>query len=90
MITPQGDLPLHSPEDEVYGLGYQIVPLNETVQLVMHDGSNDGWRALFMALPDRGDGIVILTNSETGGHLAGPIVCNWAEWAAIDMSPLCP
>ncbi len=51
-----------------YGLGYGVPPPAEGHVVLMHSGSNIGWRALYMVLPDLGIGIAALTNSD--GHAA--------------------
>jgi CubicO group peptidase (beta-lactamase class C family) len=72
-----------------YGFGYKMFPVSKEVRLISHDGANEGWRAMFLMDPEKGDGIVILTNSDIGGKIMGPIVCAWSERTTIDMSPLC-
>lgn len=72
-----------------YGFGYKMFPVSKEVQLISHDGANEGWRAMFLMHPQKGEGIVILTNSDIGGKIIGPIVCAWSERTTIDMSPLC-
>jgi CubicO group peptidase (beta-lactamase class C family) len=72
-----------------YGLGYKLFPVPGGPILVSHDGSNEGWRAIFFLNRHTGDGIVILTNSDLGGRLGPPIVCSWAATTAFDMSGLC-
>ena len=49
-----------------YGLGFGLRTLAEGVRMVSHDGTNRGWRARIAAFPDRGWGIVVLTNGENG------------------------
>ena len=49
-----------------YGLGFGIRTLSKGVRMVSHDGTNRGWRARIAAFPDRGWGIVVLTNGENG------------------------
>jgi len=72
-----------------YGLGYKMFPVSTEVQLISHDGANEGWRAMFLIHPQKAHGIVILTNSDIGGKIMGPIVCAWSERTTINMSPLC-
>jgi hypothetical protein len=50
--------------------------------MVSHSGGNRGWRARFAALPDRGEGIVILTNSDTGDGLTNDLLRFWSLWTA--------
>ena len=73
----------------MYGLGYKIMPVSKEVRMLMHDGSNEGWRAIFLIHPQKGDGIVLLTNSDIGGKVMGRIVCARFARTTIDMSALC-
>ncbi len=41
---------------------------------ILHGGSNEGFRCLLVAYPYRGDGAVVMTNSDTGGPLAEAIL----------------
>jgi CubicO group peptidase (beta-lactamase class C family) len=52
--------------DGRYGLGFRLQTLAHDVRMVTHDGANHGWRALAAAFPDRGWGIAVLTNGDTG------------------------
>ncbi len=65
-----------------YGLGYGVRLLPGEIRMVSHSGGNRGWRARFAALPDRGEGIVILTNSDTGDDLTNDLLRFWSAWAA--------
>jgi hypothetical protein len=43
-----------------------------------------------MAAPERGVGIVVLTNSGAGGSIVADLVCTWADWEAdIELTGLC-
>jgi CubicO group peptidase (beta-lactamase class C family) len=73
-----------------YGLGYKILPVSDTLRMIGHDGSNPGWNATFMAAPEKGVGIVVLTNSRGGGTIVADIVCTWADWETnIELTGLC-
>lgn len=73
-----------------YGLGYKMFPVSETLTLIGHDGSNPGWKATFMAAPEKGVGIVVLTDSDVGGSIVADIVCTWADWETdIELTGLC-
>ena len=65
-----------------YGLGYGVRLLPGEIRMVSHSGGNRGWRTRFAALPDRGEGIVILTNSDTGDGLTNDLLRFWSAWAA--------
>ena len=39
-----------------------------------HAGANEGYRCEFAAVPDLGDGVVVMTNSDAGGELAFTVI----------------
>lgn len=59
-----------------YGLGVEVWPVGQSV-VVGHGGGNRGWRTRWVALPDRGLGLVILTNGENGQKLTDEVDCEW-------------
>lgn len=65
-----------------YGLGYGIQTLPNGVRAVGHSGGNRGWKLRFALLPGKKEGIVVLTNSDTGARLYQEVLCAWFEWAA--------
>jgi len=72
------------------GLGYKILRVSDALTLVTHDGANPGWRAMFIADPEKGVGIVVLTNSDAGGKIVADIVCTWADRETeIELIGLC-
>jgi CubicO group peptidase (beta-lactamase class C family) len=74
-----------------YGLGYSMEPvvLGGGGPVVGHDGSNQGWKSGFLALPDDGEGIVVLTNAETGKGLVEEVKCRWVASMTRGTSPPC-
>jgi CubicO group peptidase (beta-lactamase class C family) len=83
LVTPAAE------SQEVHSLGYQILPRPGLPPLLTFRGSNEGWRALVLALADRGDGLVILANSDLGPRVMGDVVCAWSSWAGIELPGLC-
>lgn len=55
-----------------FGLGLPVQGEGEWLRF-SHSGSNEGYRALLMVHPRRGDGIVVMTNGDNGGKLFGPL-----------------
>ncbi|MFK7912487.1 MAG: serine hydrolase domain-containing protein [Pseudomonadales bacterium] len=51
--------------------------------LIGHSGSNLGWKADLWLRPAQGDGLVILTNSESGAEFAEDLTCQWASANAV-------
>jgi hypothetical protein len=76
---------------EANGLGYAIHPivLGGDASVVGHDGSNQGWKTAFLALPSEREGLVILTNGEGGGALVDEVKCGWVGWATGRTIPAC-
>ncbi len=57
-----------------YGLGYITERLSDGTRFVWHNGGNRGWNSAFAAVPELGEGIVILTNSDTGAYLVDQVI----------------
>lgn len=69
------------PHQTTRGLGYAIERQPDGTQAVWHNGANPGgWRATLMTLPDRREGIVILTNSNRGATFNDSVLTAWNEW----------
>jgi CubicO group peptidase (beta-lactamase class C family) len=71
---------MYTPIKKDYGLGYIIKDLPDHTRLIYHGGANRGWRSQFALLPERGDGLAILTNSEYGESLHQDLVSLWTRW----------
>jgi CubicO group peptidase (beta-lactamase class C family) len=56
-----------------WGLGVAVDTAGGEIR-VSHTGSNNGYRAIIVALPARGDGIAVLTNGDNGGSLRDEII----------------
>jgi CubicO group peptidase (beta-lactamase class C family) len=70
-----------------FGLGVLRTSLPDGRTLLMHDGGNPGWGALFAIDPATGDGIVVLVNRSWGGQVFFPILCEWQKVTAPPSSP---
>jgi CubicO group peptidase (beta-lactamase class C family) len=49
-----------------------------------HEGANEGYRSQFLALPHLGEGVIVLTNNDTGDALTPTVidvVANELDWA---------
>lgn len=62
-----------------YGFGVGTERLETGDHLVQHTGGNRGWAAIWMALPEKGAGLVMLTNSNTGSLLFVDTSCEWSR-----------
>ncbi len=63
-----------------YGLGYFIETLADGKKAVWHGGQGHGWMTHFHSVPEAGDGIVILTNSQRSWPLIAGVLSEWSEW----------
>ena len=60
--------------------GYEVQTLPDGTHAAGHGGKNTGWRAEFLTLPDRREGIVVLTNSERMDGILGLTEQAWGDW----------
>ena len=60
-------------EDVTYGMGLEVNN-HWGIPIVHHGGSLFGYKSDWMILPDVGIGAVLLTNSDRGGALLGPLM----------------
>ena len=56
-----------------WGLGVSVDTAGGEIRL-SHTGSNNGYRAVIVAFPARGDGIAVLTSGDNGGSLRDEII----------------
>ena len=68
------------PDGSMVSLGYEVQTLPDGTQAAGHGGKNIGWRAEFLTLPDRREGIVVLTNSERMDGILGLTEQAWGAW----------
>lgn len=81
LYTPMIEkLGIYSYVFDSYGLGYYIENLSNSNRAVSHGGQGAGWMSHFHFMPESGDGIVILTNSQRSWPLIAYILSDWAEW----------
>lgn len=93
VLKPESVARLHTPEIETrglfalasdaYGLGHFVETLSCGQRVVMHGGENAGWISHFYAVPEAGEGIVILTNSERSHRFVAQVVEEWASWRGL-------
>jgi CubicO group peptidase (beta-lactamase class C family) len=71
------------PDGSTASLGYDVQRLPDSTDAAGHTGKNTGWLTEFIALPGRGEGLVVLTNSDSSGPVGmttGPGPSRWG-WA---------
>jgi len=69
---------------DVYGLGFHVHTTPEGELVVSHGGSNQGWKSYMVMFPNKGEGIVILANSDWGTLLYQELTNLWAEHLEVD------
>jgi CubicO group peptidase (beta-lactamase class C family) len=84
LLRPETARAMLTPGIGNWGIGVSVAGEGEWLSFG-HGGANAGYRANLTAYPNRGDGIVILTNSDNGERLFRPIamavgrVLGWPE-----------
>lgn len=81
---------LHTPENtklgvyslvfDAYGLGHYIETLPNGMKAVAHGGQGTGIMTHYHAVPETGDAIVILTNSQRSWPFIAYLLSDWAQW----------
>jgi CubicO group peptidase (beta-lactamase class C family) len=84
VLTPESVSALFArerlPDGSTASLGYEVQTLRDGTHAAGHGGKNIGWRAEFVTLPERREGIVILTNSERMDGILGLTEQAWTGW----------
>jgi len=84
LYTPMVEkLGVYSNVFESYGLGYYIENLSDGNYAVSHGGQGAGWMTHFHSVPETGDSIVILTNSQRSWPFIAYLLSDWAEWSGL-------
>jgi hypothetical protein len=68
---------------DAYGLGHYIEKLPNGLSSVSHGGQGNGIMTHFQSVPETGDAIVILTNSQRSWPLIAYVLSDWAQWRAF-------
>jgi CubicO group peptidase (beta-lactamase class C family) len=66
---------------DAYALGHFVETLPNGRRAVWHGGQGHGWMTHIHAVPESGDGIVILTNSQRSWPLMAQVLTDWARWS---------
>lgn len=90
VLSPEGIEGIYTPHVEItglfgqvadyYGYGHFIEELPDGRKAVWHGGQGHGWMTHFHALPESGDGIVILTNSQRSWPFLAEVLTDWSLW----------
>lgn len=71
MATPHAS----DPDQGTWGLGVQLIDAG-TVQWLSHGGGNAGYRCRMLVAPETGQGVIVMTNSDSGGELIHEILAS--------------
>ena len=71
---------------EAYGFGHYIEKLPNGMVSVSHGGQGNGIMTHMQAVPETGDAIVILTNSQRSWPFIAYVLSNWAQWRGFLLS----
>jgi len=95
VLTPSGIKNLYAPQAEklgiyslvfdAYGSGYYLERFSSGQRAVSHGGQGTGWMSHFQAVPETGDAIVILTNSQRSWPFIAGLLNNWAQWRGFSL-----
>ncbi len=81
LFTPTVDMAgIYRAVSDAHGLGYFLETLPDGRQAAFYGGQGDGWLTHLHTVPETGDGIVILTNSQRSWPLMAHLLTDWAEW----------
>ncbi len=82
IYRPRAEIPgLYGFVADSYGFGHFIETLPDGRRAVWHGGQGHGWMTHFHSVPESGDGIVILTNSQRAWPLIASVLPEWARWS---------
>jgi CubicO group peptidase (beta-lactamase class C family) len=94
VLTPQSVGEVHAHQEpisglfsvvaESYGLGVFVETVGQGRKAVWHGGQGLGWMTHFHAVPETGDGIVILTNSQRSWPFMALVLSDWARWRGLE------
>ncbi len=80
MLSPQTDVGgVYGAVFPHYGFGHFMETLHSGQRAVSHGGQGTGWMTHFHLIPERGDGIVIITNSQRSWPLFAAILTEWGK-----------
>lgn len=84
MYAPQVAIPgIFGVVSDSYGLGHFLEVLPGGSTAVWHGGQGLGWMTHFHAIPETGDAIVILTNSQRSWPFMAHILGDWSRWVGL-------
>ncbi|WP_158860199.1 serine hydrolase domain-containing protein [Lunatibacter salilacus] len=67
-----------------YGLGHFLEDLSNGRRAVSHGGQGSGWMTHFHSIPESGDAIIILTNSQRSWPFFAEILSVWGDFLGVE------
>lgn len=84
LYSPQtSQLGVYSLVFDTYGFGFYIERLAGGETAVSHGGQGTGWMSHFHAVPETGDAIIILTNSQRSWSFIAHLLKGWRQWSGL-------
>jgi CubicO group peptidase (beta-lactamase class C family) len=81
MYTPESNrIGMFNMVFDAYGFGHYLEELPNSLLSVSHGGQGNGIMTHFQVVPESGDAIIILTNSQRSWPLISIILTEWAQW----------
>lgn len=81
LYTPQSNkIGIYGFVFDAYGFGHYIEKLPNGMLSVSHGGQGNGIMTHLQSVPETGDAIVILTNSQRSWPLIAYVLSDWAQW----------
>ncbi len=73
LLSPEMARQMLTPQNPTFGLGFAIRGDGPGLAF-SHGGANEGYRCQLIAYPATGQGLAIMTNSDTGGAMFGEVI----------------
>ena len=84
LYTPESkEIGIYSLVFDAYGLGHYIETLPNGERAISHGGQGTGIMTHLHAIPEAGDAIVILTNSQRSWPFISYLLRDWARWRGL-------
>ena len=74
VLSPEMAREMLTPQIESHGLGPAVLDDGDDRFYFWHDGATDGYETYMVAYPERGQGVVVMTNADSGDALWREIV----------------
>lgn len=85
MYAPRAEIPgIYGFVADAYGYGHFLETLPDGRRAVWHGGQGHGWMTHFHSIPESGDGIVLLTNSQRSWPFIAAVLSSWAHWTGAE------